>query len=755
MTQISTAHTTERPPSSEESAGGPVQAVDSSPLLPGGRNPDWGAPILVWASWAGLLLAVLFFIRNYAFNVPGYDEWHWAPVMCGEQPLTADALWEKFSEHRHPLTRLILFAVAQATDCDFRACMYVSAFLLGGLACGMIVMARRLRGSTSYADLFFPLALLHFGHVENLLQGWNVNQILATCLACVPLLIIAQDRKASLGHALVAGFCLFLLPMCGAYGLALVPALALWLIFSGILMWRSPSGRGKRNGAMVLGVALVALLLVPLYLLPSLPGIYQELDDLPSYSGDLLTSLRGSIEFLASGFGPALWASLLQIVGGLGAYALLLFSGIVLVVIWWRQPQERYRAVGFLCFLGAIACLTLGIGWGRGANPGECFKSRYAVSAVPALCCVYLAGVIYYPATSGRLVQMVLFVFMGMVFQENWQEGLHWGKGIYDKKQALANELQAGMPADMLAQRHTATLNLSWSGKVFPELVDQTAAGIRALARARIGVFKDLQPDPPSRAERFPIVPIAMYKPVEINQMTWREKGGIGVGKVEGDEPSLVWALKQPQFVHAIRIQCAYEKAGARAAFRLFWRKRSENDFTKDERNAKLALKADAEEKTVTVWVNEEIDSFRIDPDHEPCVFKVSAIFLLFPSDSAYARMVEQIHQAVERTLPPDATVLVVSKGDGELLRFGRRTGRHFPGAADQSWAGHPADSAQAIAELKKEQARGAQFLLIPQPYFWWLDEYADLRRYLEEHGALLHRDDYCIIFRIIRPKGG
>ena len=53
-------------------------------------------------------------------------------------------------------------------------------------------------------------------------------------------------------------------------------------------------------------------------------------------------------------------------------------------------------------------------------------------------------------------------------------------------------------------------------------------------------------------------------------------------------------------------------------------------------------------------------------------------------------------------------TVLVVSKGDPELLRLGTRRARHFPEADDGSWAGHhPADSGEAI---------GAPWLPRPRP---------------------------------------
>jgi GT2 family glycosyltransferase len=95
-----------------------------------------------------------------------------------------------------------------------------------------------------------------------------------------------------------------------------------------------------------------------------------------------------------------------------------------------------------------------------------------------------------------------------------------------------------------------------------------------------------------------------------------------------------------------------------------------------------------------------------------------------------YRDLVERIRETVERELPPDATILVVSNGDDELLKLG--TGRrcwHFPQTEDGTYAGHhPGDSAEAIAHLEALRRKGAEYILLPQTAAWWLDFYAELR---------------------------
>lgn len=113
--------------------------------------------------------------------------------------------------------------------------------------------------------------------------------------------------------------------------------------------------------------------------------------------------------------------------------------------------------------------------------------------------------------------------------------------------------------------------------------------------------------------------------------------------------------------------------------------------------------------------------------------------------------LVQRIHDAALAALPERAHVLVVSKGDDELLRLaGGREARHFPQDEGGSYLGHhPADSDEAIARLEAQRAAGAEYLLFPSTAFWWLDHYTDFRRHLDEHYARTWDDERCIIYRL------
>jgi GT2 family glycosyltransferase/glycosyltransferase involved in cell wall biosynthesis len=117
---------------------------------------------------------------------------------------------------------------------------------------------------------------------------------------------------------------------------------------------------------------------------------------------------------------------------------------------------------------------------------------------------------------------------------------------------------------------------------------------------------------------------------------------------------------------------------------------------------------------------------------------------------SKYQTLVESIRRTARTVLPTKAKVLVVSKGDSELLRIrGLRTG-HFPQTQDGIYAGHhPTDSASAIAHLQVLRRCGNHYLLFPNTAFWWFAYYSEFLEHIQAHGRRVHKDADCIIFEM------
>ena len=124
---------------------------------------------------------------------------------------------------------------------------------------------------------------------------------------------------------------------------------------------------------------------------------------------------------------------------------------------------------------------------------------------------------------------------------------------------------------------------------------------------------------------------------------------------------------------------------------------------------------------------------------------------------STYQQLVARVRQVVRQSVPPGATIAVVSKGDDALLKLDGLNAWHFPRRDDGVYVGHhPADSAAAIAHLEKLKDKGADFLLIPQTAFWWLDHYREFGAHLDAKAKLLVRhEDTCAIFALRETSGG
>ena len=104
--------------------------------------------------------------------------------------------------------------------------------------------------------------------------------------------------------------------------------------------------------------------------------------------------------------------------------------------------------------------------------------------------------------------------------------------------------------------------------------------------------------------------------------------------------------------------------------------------------------------------------------------------------------------------MPGDTNIVVINKGDEELLKFSGRNGWHFPQSENGRYANlYPADSAEAVAQLESLRGKGANFLVIPSPAFWWLEHYADFKSHLDKNFPLTVRDEAtCLIYDL---KGG
>jgi hypothetical protein len=143
------------------------------------------------------------------------------------------------------------------------------------------------------------------------------------------------------------------------------------------------------------------------------------------------------------------------------------------------------------------------------------------------------------------------------------------------------------------------------------------------------------------------------------------------------------------------------------------------------------------------------LDRLSRDPEALTYQFVLSAHSL-----TDYQQLVQNIRDLVRASVPEGGLVLVLSRGDGELLQLDPCQGSHFPQQEDGTYSGyHPLDGAAAVQDLQQVLKRTtAPFFLIPQTAHWWLVEYRDLADYLNEHATrIIDQHEICIMYRFRR----
>jgi hypothetical protein len=419
----------------------------------------------VWGVWAVMSVALVSYVGLVNDDFPTRDDWHLVPIYTGHQPVTAAWLWEQYNEHRIPLPKFLLVVAGAVSGHDYRAGMFLNALALSGLAALMIVSAGRL-GGVRFADAIFPLVLLHWGQYETLIVSYGLNLVASTFFGGVILVLIVRLRGApTLGQAVAIGLCLIALPLCGSSGAVLVPALTLWLAVAGVSRWRSSQAHGRRDGAVMIAIAMAAAALLAVYL-ASLGGV----------SGRPHAGVGGvaevALQVLAEGFGPAAeWRwPLFGVVLALVALLTLLKLGRD----WRILPHERVRTLGLLCFGGAMVCLALGIGWGRGV-----VGTRYVTLAAPALCLAYFVG---RPAPRPVLA-WGLFALMAVLLPANTWDGI--------KRAEKRREYMGRLEADVAAGMTPAELGKKWAPIIYhPDGAAAVAERFEMLREAHQGPYR-------------------------------------------------------------------------------------------------------------------------------------------------------------------------------------------------------------------------------------------------------------------------
>ncbi|AMV29106.1 hypothetical protein VT84_32225 [Gemmata sp. SH-PL17] len=422
------------------------------------------------AVWAVMTLGAFAFVAFIGTNAPYADEWEFVPALLGDEP-AGPWLWQQHNEHRMLLPRVVVLTYFRLTH-DFRTGMVLQVAMLSALALVLMRLADKLRGKPHWADVFFPISLLHIGHWENFVMGYQVCfamfAVFATALVVVALRITRENAFRS---GAIAGACLLLLALTGGSGLVVVPPVSAWIAFVAVSVWR---GGSKGRAVLLLVLAVLPLAYLGVYFQDyHKPPLHPPLSTDPIAVG----SVTG--EVLAMSFGVGLsgvwWA---------GAGGVLVVGVLTLAVLvpQWKEPRARLSIAGLIAVAAGVTGVALAIGLGRAGFPGGDemgLWSRYSLLSWPLLAATYLVWV----KLGRKWVPVALCVASALAFPGNTGIGMKNGSVIAEHYGGIAAQAQSGLTAEQIVTGEPFTVSHQ-SGQ--PERV---LRAIPLLRRDRIGIF--------------------------------------------------------------------------------------------------------------------------------------------------------------------------------------------------------------------------------------------------------------------------
>jgi hypothetical protein len=572
----------------------PAPQIDAEP----------GARVFVWGLWAILTAGALVFVWSFGPNVPVLDDFVMVDVVVGARPMTLGWLWSLHNEHRVPLPKLILLVLYRASGNDFRAGMFFNVAALAGLAGAGIMVAGRRAGGAKVFDGLIPLVLLNLSHHVNLLWSWQVQLVLSTVVAGgVVLLIVSRPGWPGVARSAALGVCLTALCLSGANGVALVPALAAWLLLGSVNLLKLGQ---RKAGLAALAAAAAGLALVVLY--------FSGYQGPPHHRAATQAAYAAStgMQFVSLMFAGATT----DFLHACGPVALGVIGSSALIPAWaiFRGSKEgRPRAIGLLCAFAALGSLVLGLAWGRagtGVNAG--LEPRYTTLVVPLWLLAFFAWDQFSARAVRRVVLTGLFALNLVLLWPETRVALAYGRAKAANAALFEQDVRDGLPLYLLTRLHTPFLHRSQ---------DEVAQVLGMLRKARIGIFGSIAPDPAFHEVAVPVTP------TRLRLARWEN----GTAIVIGYDPELRYVLPKPCLVAGIRLRYSHaNRAGEPARFRVRWTPAAGQPLGPERQYSNWLLPT-GKDRVTTIWIADLVHEFEIQPDNQRCEFAVHELTLLVP----------------------------------------------------------------------------------------------------------------------------
>lgn len=590
-----------RPAGLESNGPGNGESDAANPVAPD-PDSDRTVRLVLWGISAILLAGLAAYVVRYGRNMFYWDDYELVPGLTGHQPVDLHWFFTWQNEHLVAMVRFIFFAVWKLTG-DTRWMMLLVCAGFAVSAGLLLETAREIRGRQTYLDAAIPILLLSWGHYQNLIFPMQVFFAWVAALACGCLWAFVRARDGWTGTTLaVVATCLPLLPLNGVFGDLFAAPFVLLAVRIALERATARDARSRRD-AVMLGLSAV---LTGVVIGINVSGYHRMAHHPPA---DSVQAVLSSIsEMLATSFGPAgipVWpASGIAVAAFVAAACCLLVFGPR-----GSHPSRRIveALVGCVAGFGALACA---IGYGRaGLGPTVAFASRYSIFSAILVCLALIVFTALRTGKAGRIAGLAVLVCAIAAQPQALIVGREYGHDLARTCDRVLADLASGVPIEVVAHRQGRELYPSAEGLTyfFRCLADSGEGTVGRRARNTDPCSKEL-----------PLTP----RIESTNAMTWAGTQADCVG----EDPFTVFSLPAPLRVCAIRVRFRMIESPEHgpAPMQTFWAQTTRTAFTPYERTETVLLDPGNDgEQTVTFWIGDTIDRFRIDPNVRSCRFEL------------------------------------------------------------------------------------------------------------------------------------
>jgi hypothetical protein len=438
---------------------------------------------------------LVLFVRKHVHNLPVNDEWNFVPTYFAGWREKLAWIFAPHCEHRFIIGRTVILALFWVVGIDFRIGSYTTVVFLSVAAAALILAARKLRGKTHPADIFFPVIMLHLGHTENLQMGYQlVFTLTVMYLAYFALLVAYSDALRPATAALLGAVLLVPISLGGGQGLAFVPALLCWVVWQTLRgLWTGPRFAAAMAALIAIAVTIYTAWAAAEQLECIDPDIVRNPPDV---------TLRIATQVISMGLGPL---GMYEIPGvGAGVFIANALCALVLLGIALGVARDRAVAGGLLVLVGGCFAFALAVGHGR--ESGWC--SRFAAFSAMGPVVIALTIARYVGSKSVQALWFALVTSSGIAM--TWANAVHGNRAseICDVTySSLKCDIAVATPIDLLAERNV-------------RMWDDTSEGWRTLWEHHFPLLARV-PGPYS----VPVIPatFAQPKPTGPTQSIWRK----------------------------------------------------------------------------------------------------------------------------------------------------------------------------------------------------------------------------------------